>query len=699
MSRCLILLALMLMLPGLLWGETRLLDIEADRVEKNQAVVEASGNVVVTGEDMHLTCDYLLYDSVTGDLWATGDCRLTDPKGEIKASTIQYNQKRNDAQIENGSILVYAEPMLITGSLISRYGNDLYLGEDLTYTPCLGEKPAWSIRATRLKIPLEGYGTAEHARFQVHDFPLVYIPYLLFPAKLERQSGLLFPAIGSSSDTGFRLGLPVYLTLGRSADVTLTPTYLAERGFLAAGEMRYRLDERQQGQLYAEFLSDKKGGERLEGGVLDERPDRRWYVKATQLGGDLTWDVNLVSNPDYFRDIGPLYVADQDEQWIGNQQSKTEMQLSRVQWMQTWGGFSLNLSSQYEQDLTVADDDDTLQELPRIMARMAQREIPYTPLRVAAEVNSVKLASQEWVRGIKDYGLFEISLPYSFGPYGTVRPFIDEIYRDTRFSDKQDYEHGVYAEHWQQRGVTLSTSLYSPRFYQNWYHQLVPAIDWKMLTRWGGNTDETDESGAYPVLLAGDDWTKKNDIQLSLSNYIRNDTGASIIEIDLERSYSIKSEWGLYELTARVTPNQWISIKHTQKFGKATDPITGLSAGAFATQEHTTTISLRNGRGDELSVREEYNRIDTRLLYGRTKINLLHGIGLLAEAKYDFNEDRFEFIRQGISYDTQCWGVMLRYDIDPRDEDDDTPRKTTISLGVKLLGLGDVKTSRRLSGE
>ena len=150
MPRLLIILLMLTLLPGLVWGADEPVEIEADRLEKAGKLIEATGNVVVKGRDLDLTCSYLLLDAESDDIWATGDCLLKDTQGEIRASHIHYNRRRKDAHVENGSILLYAEPLIISGSSITRYGNDLYLGSDLTYTPCLSETPAWSIKADRL---------------------------------------------------------------------------------------------------------------------------------------------------------------------------------------------------------------------------------------------------------------------------------------------------------------------------------------------------------------------------------------------------------------------------------------------------------------------------------------------------------------------------------------------------------------------
>lgn len=724
MPRVLIILFMCVLLPCIAWGAEPI-EIEADRVEKTGKLIEATGNVAAKGKDLELSCSYLLLDTESEDIWASGNCILKDPQGEIKASHIHYNRRRKDAHIEDGSILLYAEPLIISGSSITRYGNDLYLGDDLTYTPCLSETPAWSIRSKRLEIPLEGYGQAQNARFQVKDMPVAYVPYLLFPAKLKRQSGLLLPSIGSSTDTGFTYGQPVYLTLGRSADITLTPTLLGRRGLLGGAEFRYVLDTKRQGQIYAEILHDRLAGKLLnEEDDRSARPDNRWYVKASHTGGDLTWDINLVSNRDYFRDIGPFSTTEKQNEWIEQLQERTETQISRLQYIAATGPVYWNLSSQWKQDLRLEDINNNLQELPRLIARLPQRSLPHTPFMYTAKFGTVRLSSPDegvpekkpkpfsasgaLPRGtvreaLKNNAEFELSLPISLAPYLTLRPRLTEIYRDTHLLKEEGFDSRFEAERWEVRGITLNTSLYSPRFYQDWYHQIVPGVAWTTKTRYGGNYDLAEPDDFYPMLLSDDDWVKTHDIKLSLTNYLRESDGKSMAELTFERPYSrLTEEWAPFEATLRAHPFPWLTLEHRHTFGRRLDPITRLPSGKFATQEHHSSVSLHSSRGDELHLSEEYDRADTQTTYGRTRIKLVKGFDILAEARYDFRRRQFEFIRHGIGYSAQCWGVTLRYDVEPTWEDERKPennrlRKTALGLTVTLLGLGDIRASHRMT--
>jgi len=672
-----------------------MLTVEADEVQKTGPRIEAYGNVVVTGEGTTLKADYIVYDTSTEDIWATGDCRLNEERGEVNAFSLYYNAKRKDMHIENGWALIYEGPMKLSGQSISRYGEDFYSGGSVEYTSCLGLPPAWSLKAQDIEIPAEGYAKANDVQFTVDSLPVLWIPSLLYPAMLKRHSGILFPEISQSSDYGFRFGLPLYIVLGRSLDVTLTPTYLSRRGFLMKNELRYCLDYEQAGSLYLETIHDHKGDEKSqEGNILPKIPNDRWFFKANQTGGNLTWDINLVSNADYFRDIGTFYGSSYSTASITEDintlnDSHLEELISRAQWVNSGSGISVAVSGQWKQNLLVEDNGQTLQELPKLSARLRERSIPYTPLRVSSEFSSIRVYTTDSIEAMKDNGEIEASWPVSVYPFFTLRPFIGDMYRDTFFSENEGkFPESTYGENWQTRGASLSTAFYSTRFGNGLYHQIIPEISWEYQSRYGGNNTAKDPDDLFPVLLTGDDIQKTSDVDLSLANYIRDSTGRSLADTSLTWTYDyIEDRWRTINAKVNLQPVSWLTASHTNTFDK--EP-----RRPYATQEHSTRISLSDERSDELHLALDFNRLDTELMKLGTKVMLTRGFSVGLEAGYDYRRHAYEHSLESIGYTSQCWVMEIMRKVDPAKEG--TPRKTTFSLTVRLLGLGDVSTSQSM---
>ena len=104
----------------------------------------------------------------------------------------------------------------------------------------MASTPDWRLAGSELDLTVDGYGTLKHGRFLARDIPVLYVPYLIFPAKTTRQSGLLFPRVSYSRDkNGLDVEIPFFWAVSESADATFSQRYLEKRGFKEGLEVRY----------------------------------------------------------------------------------------------------------------------------------------------------------------------------------------------------------------------------------------------------------------------------------------------------------------------------------------------------------------------------------------------------------------------------------------------------------------------------
>ncbi len=129
------------------------------------------------------------------------------------------------------------------------------------YTTCAPQSDAWYIESGRIKLDYaEGLGSARHARLRFLGVPILYLPYLQFPINDQRRTGVLYPTLGQSSDTGFDMRWPIYLNLGPNYDATFTPRLMTQRGLQSNLDARYLLASGE-GQARYEYLDDSDLGE------------------------------------------------------------------------------------------------------------------------------------------------------------------------------------------------------------------------------------------------------------------------------------------------------------------------------------------------------------------------------------------------------------------------------------------------------
>ena len=62
-----------------------------------------------------------------------------------------------------------------------------------------------------MDLTLDGTGTIKNGYFYIMDVPVLYIPYGFFPLNSERQTGFLFPNIGSSNKDEFSISTTIFL--------------------------------------------------------------------------------------------------------------------------------------------------------------------------------------------------------------------------------------------------------------------------------------------------------------------------------------------------------------------------------------------------------------------------------------------------------------------------------------------------------
>ncbi len=241
------------------------------QVSKNGRMLQAAGNVSYQDADLNVTSDEISIDSIKQSLQIdNSQYQLNGQPGHGAAQQIQLNRTR--------------------GLVLS----------DVSFTTCPLENPDWHIEASEISIEKgTAWGQARNTRFYVGDVPVLYLPYFAFPVSNQRQTGLLFPEISSSSRTGLDYEQPFYWNIAPNYDLTISPRFMTRRGVQLKNEFRY-LTSQSHGQLNIEYLPDDK--------ELSSETDRWFYRYYHQGELNENWvvnaDINGVSDDNYIIDLG-----------------------------------------------------------------------------------------------------------------------------------------------------------------------------------------------------------------------------------------------------------------------------------------------------------------------------------------------------------------------------------------------------------
>lgn len=281
----------------------------------------AAGGVVVWYQGARLVASRIIVDGASGDLTIEGPIHLSEPGAADpdKEAIIIANSGQLDRELQDGIIrgarLVIARELQLAAQELTRTGNGRMTNlTNVVASSCQicasDPTPLWEIRARRISHDAETrLITFDRPQFRFYGVPLASVPFTVTAPDptVERRSGFLLPSIRTTSNLGFGVKVPYFITLGDSADLTLTPYLSTSR--TSTLELRYR-------QAWRNAVTEWNGAISRD----DIEPDdTRGYLFGNALV-DLPRDyqlgvqVQVASDRSYLLDYD---VTDADRLWSG----------------------------------------------------------------------------------------------------------------------------------------------------------------------------------------------------------------------------------------------------------------------------------------------------------------------------------------------------------------------------------------------
>ncbi len=225
--------------------------IDADQLiyDKDKNTVTAEGSVQLFYQGRVLQADRVIYDRASKRVYAEGHAKMTDEHGNVVyGSRFALSDDFRNGFMDSVQVLT-SDKTRFSSPRIERSNGDVTVLEKAAYTACEPCKdhperpPFWQVKATKI---IENQTTHtvyyENAQLQFWGFPVFYMPYFSSPdATVNKQTGLLAPALVSGGNLGYGMSLPYFINLAPSYDLTLTPTFLSKQGLLGQVDWRQRL--------------------------------------------------------------------------------------------------------------------------------------------------------------------------------------------------------------------------------------------------------------------------------------------------------------------------------------------------------------------------------------------------------------------------------------------------------------------------
>ncbi len=365
----------------------------------------ARGNVSITSADQSLYADAVDLDERTKDAKGWGGVRFHSGNDWLTGTRIEMNLEEGTGIVYNGTLFIEESHFYVRGDEIEKTGKvSYYVKDDCSLTSCDGESPSWEITGTDLRVTVEGYGTIKHAAMRAKSIPVLYSPFVVFPAKTKRQTGLLVPWVLYSNTNGWGFIQPFFWAINRSSDATFYGHYMAHRGWKEGVEYRYVLSEESKFTAMYDFLYDEQiddgtapsgdgEGYRYEGftGDSENRLNRkRWWFRMKadwELPAKFKakLDADVVSDQDHLREFNTTYSGyDHTDSYFTEEfgrelDDETDtVRLNQLNLNRTWDQFSLNADLRWYDNVIVRNndlDDTTQQSLPSVTFDGSKQQI------------------------------------------------------------------------------------------------------------------------------------------------------------------------------------------------------------------------------------------------------------------------------------------------------------------------------------
>jgi len=677
--------------------------ISAERLSFNYQTntYTARGNVTVSQGNTRLRADSIAYEGDTGNLTASGGVIVRTGGDVVEADKITIKLSAGTGVMVNGKLFLTRNNIYLEGKKLEKTGDSSYVVEDGSFTTCNGPTPDWRITGKDLDVTLEGYGTLRHGFFYIKNIPVFYLPWMVYPAKRQRQTGFLMPTLGNSSIRGFDFRLPFFISFSPSVDSTIMPRICTNRAAQVGLEFRYNPYEDIQGFFYGEYTYDWKyetdATAKNHRFYVTGRHEQE-FVGKVRLKANGSW----VSDRDYFEFWGTRF----------DRRLRFRYLESNAVVYRQWDDFLVQAEARHFDNLDLPNNALTIQNMPTVTGTAFFQQIPYTPFYFSSDLAFdhyfAPVMDKQWM-GSRVQADTRLSLPISFGRYLKLEPAMtyfakaysaDYYDRDKSIASVRAARTDLYqinADLFTDWNAVYGGGLFG---FEKIKHSVRPRFSWVYRPFAKPGTfpyfDDTDRMDQVSLLTA--------ELRQSLTGRVGPHDYLDFFTLSVSQGYDFQSARSpadplgeRYPLKYRLTNTQaeLILKPHT---------LIDLSAQAEydpafnRARRYSVNMGLMDHRGDLLRVLHQFTEGDRQEdLNRQTNVNLqlklTSSLDCFFENQYTHQFNFSYFTSLGVSYHPQCWNILLRYS-EIREQDPVTRKikepDQTVFVTLSLYGLGQI---------
>lgn len=649
--------------------------VKADSIshDRENDLLQAEGNVEIRWGRFTLLSDSAFVRQGENEAVAEGKVRLLSDGDILRSDRIRVNYVTEEGEVENGDLFIKQQNFHLRGARFIKSGQSDYRLERGSFTTCDGDKPSWKFTASDLDVTIEEYAQGRNAVFYVMDVPIFYTPYMVFPVKRERQSGVLPPRLGNSTKKGFYLDIPYYWAISPSRDVTFDLDSQTKRGEGLGVDYRYLRRHGSGGEFNGYLIYDTQ--RERERGYLALKGHEYQFLSPSLT---LTSDVNLALDRDFFRDFGEES-GDYNRQILDSTLFLTKNRSES----------SLTAGLRYIHNLDAPSNRETLQKVPSLTFTRLRSPIGRTPFYFGLDSGFTNFYRDDGIRGQR----FELHPALAF--YYSTPPGVDLAawggYRQRVYNGYgADQGKGYHGDGLFDGGVSVSTSLARVFDVQRGAlrsvrHTLIPELGYLYVQ------DRNQER--LPFFDFDDRVVGQEMVTWSLTNFVTgkhvDPAGSSSYRdlLYLRLSQGYQAEGGRRDLLTLVDEGRRFSdIRVEARFApvKLLSISTDSRYNPYRTRFSTAALGfeLDGGKGNLAGLSYRFARDQVEYMEGKVALSLVKPFNFNYTSRYSFDRGGFLESYYSLEYKRQCWSVALSY----RDRQDNRE----IAVSFTLAGVGAI---------
>ncbi len=699
-------------------------NVTAEKLQYNDRtdMLTAQGDAFITQGTRSIKADKIQINLATKETEALGNVLLTQDGDTIACESFTINLDTQVGVVHQAKIFIKNENLHINGRDVQKTGANTYKVHNGTITTCDTDNPPWRIDASEIDVEVEGYAVARNPLLRVKSIPVMYLPAVVVPVKLKRQTGFLLPQIGYSNRSGALMENSFFWAINNQSDATFWLDTATRQGIGSGLEYRLKLAEQTDAKLYGYFYDETNRYQDDRYRNILDRDEQRYYVNFEgqhYFNSDmyLKSDISQTSDRQFYYDYKS--VVRRSRGVIDRSSSRNyDKQESTVFFNKNFAASNLLVNMNWYRDLRNSDDEDvrysrneTVQTLPQVLYSSMLQPVSHTPLFYQLEAGYDNLWRESGQRSQRITMYPQLSMPMLFGSWLKLTPRTGV--RGVQFFGLNHSDDNERTGIFPTANVNLATSFVrvfdvDGKSLKKIRHMIEPGLEYEFV--------ETDRQSDFPYFDDPDDYYRRHWAGYYLKNRftaLMHDAAGELTEHEIgyvkvgQLFNFTQPTQGLYYEGDRTTTSSDIFSEfrldlHRNFYFKSS---VYYDTYDQRLRRYNLMGRLHGSRKDYLSLEYRYWRELYDYLKFDTYFNITSWLALFANTRYDFydyddndppgppdpphkdNYDELIDSEFGIEYHSQCWGIRFWYESDGSTPD--TRSDSSVKTMFFIKGFGD----------